>query len=470
LILLNNGRLGSEVIRIVHLDPVRSRQNHSEVEAPLREVVEYVEYVCHAGRLDGGVRPYPMEQTRKAKIATELENICKLLPPQGSRPSRLAPLLRFLVKETLEEGVTSEKSVTDSVIANELFPQGSTDNARQAVGRLRLKLDKRYRSDEGRSAAVRFSIPEGGYRVCFEFREVERLPGADATPMAQQISSMDQFLLEVVNQQVRAGRIDEVRRLLARGSVLGIADNNSSLAMADGCVARVTGDERAEQILTRVILANGEWAWTARLELYLLRFARGASLDTASDGIFDKMAPGSELHRSCRSLIALSYLREKQYSKADKALLEASPEQITRTPIALYRAIPMGLACLATKRPELAERHLDLVRPAFFPIQECCPFVSIAHEFHQAFVDSIVGRRSPGLSEDFIRRFKGHAWVIMEYADFLSRNQIAVESLVKLSSAQTWDQPIREDDLFSNLNALKARLEASAGIPPWSEV
>ncbi|MGR4893585.1 hypothetical protein ACIPPQ_21415 [Sphingopyxis sp. LARHCG72] len=103
-----------------------------------------------------------------------------------SRSGRLFALLEFLVIETLNGRGDSLKEL---VIGDALYSRSSPydpgidSSVRVEARRLRRKLHEYYESD-GRTSAVRISLPQGGYRPIFTFANVDdgsrALPGSTA--------------------------------------------------------------------------------------------------------------------------------------------------------------------------------------------------------------------------------------------------------------------------------------------------
>jgi TolB-like protein len=127
------------------------------------------------------VTPIPEQDVR-----VELDRI---LASKGfSSANRLTKLLRYVVDKTLagETDQLKEYSVGVEVFERDGQYDPRLDSiVRVEAGRLRSRLDEYY-NGEGAGAAIRISLPKGGYAAQFERREPALAPPAPQAPQALQ--------------------------------------------------------------------------------------------------------------------------------------------------------------------------------------------------------------------------------------------------------------------------------------------
>ena len=275
----------------------------------------------------------------------------------------------------------------------------------------------------------------------------------------------EELLVPVINREARSGDLDTVFHWLEIAQKRNATDLEGHLGFIEACLARITGKRRAGQNLGRLSRATSEFCCNARLELLFVQFADRQRLD---DVRFDPRLLGTfpeSARRTTCALLGLWHLREGREDDARRCLDQAAPENMARGPDDYYRAVPLGVLCLALGKGVLGEKQFDLAKKDPVMPHEGYPFISLLSDFDRTFVNVCIGHADTNrsLPEKRIGEFRGHAWVLVQYADLMRNSPLALRTLVDLSSG--WKVPLQQKAVSSRLLQLQKRLIAHAGVP-----
>lgn len=284
----------------------------------------------------------------------------------------------------------------------------------------------------------------------------------------------EELLLPVIYREAYAGDLDTVFEWLNTAKKRNVANLAGRLGFVEASLARITGKKYAPNNLEILTHNNNGLNYKSQLELLLFRFAAGYALSEAiidTNKIDDAPEP---ISRTIYAILCLWYLYEKNDQKAKDFFIKTEPFKITEDASAYYRAIPMGIICFALGESELGEKYFDLVRKDVSPSQGY-PFITILSNLDRLFVNTCIGVDNNNIKdaldiEDLrrkedarIRDLKGHAWVLIKYADFLIKNEFALESFVKRT--KDWKKPLTCSSIILKLKELRKRLISNSGRP-----
>ena len=286
-----------------------------------------------------------------------------------------------------------------------------------------------------------------------------------APPYPSDLQDLAQeLLLPVIYREAANGDLDTVFHWLEIAKTKKVASLESQLAFVEAALARITGKRGAGYSLRTQGTKDTELGFLARLEYCHLQFAAGCPLD---DLPFDESSLNrlpSTSRRTAYALFGLWHLREGREDKARQCLDIADPAMFSGDVGEQYRAIPLGILCLAvgdSQYSQCGEKHFDLVKAT--PSNTGYPFVSLLNLFDRAFVGACIGQRTQDLKEKRIRELRGHAWVLIKYAEVMRRNNKSLETLAKIS--EHWRVPLNEKTIAARLTQFQKTLIAGAGAP-----
>jgi len=284
----------------------------------------------------------------------------------------------------------------------------------------------------------------------------------------------EELLLPVIYREAYAGDLDTVFEWLNIAKKRNVANLEGRLGFVEASLARITGKKYAPNSLELLTHNNTGLKYKSQLELLLFRFAAGYALSESivhTNQLEDAPEP---ISRTIYAILCLWYLNEKNDQRAKEYFVKAEPFKITEDASAYYRAIPMGIICFAFGEGGLGEKYFDLVRKDVSP-SKGYPFITILSDLDRMFVNACIGIDNHNIKdtssiEDIrrkedarIRDLKGHAWVLIKYADFLIKNELALESLV--GRTKNWKRPLTTSSIILELKKLRKRLISSSGQP-----
>jgi len=272
-----------------------------------------------------------------------------------------------------------------------------------------------------------------------------------------------ELLLPVIYREAANGDLDTVFHWLEIAKAKKVASLESQLAFIEAALARLTGKRGAGFSLRTQGAKDTELGLLARLEYYYLQFAAGALLqDLPFDSLFlERLPTGSK--RTANTLVGLWHLREGRSEDARRCLDLADPTVFSGDAGERYRALPLGILCLALGFGDYGERQFDLVKAGTAMPSGGYPFVSLLNLFDRAFVGACIGHRPEDLNEKRIREFRGHAWILIKYAEFMIRNSTSLGTLAAMS--KKWRNPLDEKMIANRLLQLQKKLLSCAGTP-----
>jgi hypothetical protein len=91
------------------------------------------------------------------------------------------------------------------------------------------------------------------------------------------------------------------------------------------------------------------------------------------------------------------------------------------------------------------------------------PFISLLSDLDRSFVFACIGMTDPKLQEKGIREFRGHAWVLSQYAELVRHHERTLDTIVSLGLK--WTPALEESSLRDSLLQYQRRLVASSGTP-----
>jgi hypothetical protein len=276
----------------------------------------------------------------------------------------------------------------------------------------------------------------------------------------------EELLLPVIYRMAYAGDLDTVFHWLEIARRRRVADLEGHLGFVEACLARITGKRGAGANLRQQSLKEGDFKNAARLELLFLNFAAGRSI-TDAELDPDVLLNFSDRERRVGStLLSMWMLREGRIADAKACFEAARPDRITGDPIDIYRAVPQGILCFAFDEGDLGEKYFDLARLGGVMPYEGWPFVSLLANFDRTFVNTCIGQGEKSLPESRIREFRGHAWVLAQYADTMRNCPSALEALAQRSTR--WKVPLQQKSISDRLRQFQRELVAASGGPLMS--
>lgn len=275
------------------------------------------------------------------------------------------------------------------------------------------------------------------------------------------------LLLPVIYREVRSGDLDTVFHWLKVATDNGVAPPESRLGVLEASLARVTGKRGAAVSLRTQSLIDIPATQPAKLEWWFLQFAaKKSSIEVGlRPALLDRLE--TPIKRTAAALFGVWHLRDGRLAEAQEYLAIADPEHVSGDTHDHYRAIPMGLLCLAFGRSKAGEKFLDMAKSAHAGGHEGYPFSSMLAELDRAFVVSCIGVSNEAVPSDRIRDFRGHAWVLSAYADVLKSFEPAIENLVSLGSS--WKAPLEQSAVSDRLYQFQRKVLAAGGVPIGAE-
>jgi hypothetical protein len=285
------------------------------------------------------------------------------------------------------------------------------------------------------------------------------------TPSRSEIQDLaEELLLPVIYREAVNGDLDTVFHWLEIAKAKKIASLESQLAFVEAALARLTGKRWAGHNLRTQGSKETELGFLARVEYCHLQFAAGYSLHELPFDLSSLEKLPRSSRRTAYALVGLWHLREGRSDDAKRCLHLADPTPIFSGEVGeSYRALALGILCFGLGLGEYGEKHFDLARAETTLPNRGYPFVSLLNSFDRAFVAACIGRRTHDFKEDRIRDFKGHAWVLIKYAELMRRNQSSLETLSKISAG--WQNPLEVKIIADRLLQFQKKLLGSAGAP-----
>jgi len=270
----------------------------------------------------------------------------------------------------------------------------------------------------------------------------------------------EELLLPVIYRETIKGELEIVFEWLAIAKEKGLLDIASELSFIEAALARIAGKRNASKSLQQHSSNINWFSCKAQLEFLYSRFAAGARLnDVSVDHALIETAH-EHIKKNTYTLLSLWNLREANMEKA-KVYFELSKSgTINEDAGDYYRAIPMGILCFAFGEGALGEKYFDLVRSTIKP-NEGYPFVPLVSDFDRLFVNTCIGHEPKNIDESRIRGLRGHAWVLIKYAELMRQHPEVLNTLI--DRTLQWRSPLTQQAVSSRLLQFEKRLMAFSG-------
>jgi hypothetical protein len=274
----------------------------------------------------------------------------------------------------------------------------------------------------------------------------------------------EDLLLPVIYRETLNGEIGTVFDWLDLAEKKHTILPGGELSVVEAALARVAGKKGAGKTLRNLTSNGSAFVSIAWLEYLFLGFAIPCQrCEILKEPRVIDVFPETQA-RTAYALLGLWEIREGNPSDAAVYLRNARPGQLTGDSGDNHRALPLGLLCLALGDAENAEFHLDRLKRGATARHQGYPFLNLTEFLDVEFLNTLF-RGIGKISEAKIREFRGHAWVLIRFAELVRTHPSILGTLHSLSVGKKWGIPLTSDVVGGRLRQLEKAFASASGAP-----